>query len=412
MLSSLFKKAAPVPPRDPDRTDFCYYPFFQVLVSADGKYMPCSHHDNFMIEDGKELSVKDYTIEQAWNSDYMNRLRDNFLKNIRSAGCNQCWREQGLGLKPMRYDSYGYGITEEQVQNPVAPRRVEINASNVCNLRCRICGPHASSRWIKEGKELYHRQAELHFNMTVENQEIIRSWVPHFDQIGFFGGEPLMAEENIELMRYCVETGHSRHISLLVNTNATIYTDEIVSLFKAFKNVYLNLSIDDIGPRFEYQRSGAKWDEVLQNLTLYTQQGGYLGTDQLEVKICCSVTAMNIYYFPEYFEFMNAHFPGLPVFWNMVYAPAELSMQVFPAEIKKVIEARLRTQVKATYEFQELRTRTVENLISFLNGTISISFQRFFDHVHRHDRFRQESFPDTFPELWSLIRSYDQSTPV
>ncbi len=409
MLPSFFKKKPKAPIRDPERSDFCYYPFFQVLVSADGKYMPCSHHDNFMIDGGKELTVKDCNIEQAWNSEYMTQLRNNFLNNVRSKGCNQCWKEQALGLKPMRYDSYGYNITAEQVQNPVAPRRVEINASNVCNLRCRICGPHASSRWIREAKEVYQKDSELHFNMTPENQEIIRHWVPYFDQIGFFGGEPLMAAENIELMRYCVASGHAGHISLLINTNATVYTAEIVSLFRAFKNVYLNLSIDDIGRRFEYQRSGARWDEVVENLKLYTSQGGYTGSDQLQVKICCSVTAMNIYYFPEYFEFMNAHFPGLPVFWNLVYAPAELSMQIFPAEIKAVIEKRLRTQVQATYEFQELRTRTVENLISFMNGSIDLGFQSFFDHIHRHDRFRHESFAEIFPELWALIRGYDQS---
>ncbi len=124
---------------------------------------------------------------------------------------------------------------------------------------------HASTRWIREAKRLYGYPGELHFNMTPENQAIIREWVPNFDQIGFFGGEPLIAQENIDLMRFCVETGHAQHISLLINTNATIYTDEIVTLFKHFKQVYLNFSID-IETRFEYQRSGANWNEVLENL--------------------------------------------------------------------------------------------------------------------------------------------------
>jgi sulfatase maturation enzyme AslB (radical SAM superfamily) len=408
MLSNLFKRKEAAKPRDPSQSDFCYYPFFQVLLSADGKYMPCSHHDNFITESGEEITVKTHTIEEAWNSEYMKTLRTNFNNNVRSPGCNQCWKEQALGLKPMRFDSYGYGITEQQVQKPLSPKRVEINASNVCNLRCRICGPHASSRWIKEAKELYSRQSELHFNMTPENQHIIRKWVPQFDQIGFFGGEPLMAEENIDLMRYCVETGHASHISLLINTNATIYTDELVSLFKQFKNVFLNLSIDDIGDRFEYQRSGAKWNEVLENLTQYSKHGGYTGTEQIQIKICCSVTAMNIYYFPEYFHFMNEHFPGLPVFWNLVYAPAAMSMQIFPAEIKKIIAERLSTQVHATYEFIEMRTRTVENLISYLNGSIENDFQDFFDHINRHDKFRHESFRETFPEFWEIIKGYEK----
>jgi MoaA/NifB/PqqE/SkfB family radical SAM enzyme len=406
MLSSLFKREKKVTARDPAKTNFCYYPFFQVLLAADGKYMPCSHHAAFITENGKEITTKTHTIEQAWHSEYMQTLRQNFHNNVKSPGCSHCWKEEALGLKPMRYDSYGYNIPESQVQKPATPMRVEINASNVCNLRCRICNSHASTRWIKEAKLLYGHDGEVHFNMTPENQAIIRQWVPHFTQIGFFGGEPLMSEENIELMRYCVQTGHSSHISILLNTNATVYTDEILALFKQFKNVYLNFSIDDIGARFEYQRSGAKWDEVVENMKKYVAVGGYNGGDQLEIKICCSVTAMNIYYFPEYFAFLNAHFPGMPVFWNLVFSPWELSIQILPQEVKDTIAKRLKNFITTTYQMEERRTKTIENLISYLNGQSEHDFTAFFQHIQRHDRFRMESFMATFPEFYTLIEKY------
>ncbi len=406
MLKDLFKKKEAVVTRDPTKTDFCYYPFFQVLLAADGKYMPCSHHVAFMAKDGKEMTADKHSIEEAWNSDYMQTLRQNFKNNIRSKGCNQCWKEQALGLKPMRYDSYGYNIPESQVENPETPMRVEINASNVCNLRCRICWSHASSRWIKEAKELYGQDGEIHLNMTPDNQAIIRRWVPHFTQIGFFGGEPLMSEANIELMRYCVKTGHSKHISLLINTNGTIHSDEIVSLFKQFKNVYLNFSIDDIGARFEYQRSGGKWNEVVENMKKYIVHGGFKGGDQMEIKICCSVTSMNIYYFPEYFEFMNEHFPGLPVFWNLVFQPWELSIQLLPREVKNMIAERLRTFVRTTYKIEERRTKTIENLVQYLDGHDERDFGEFFRYITRHDKFRIESFLATFPEFYEAIEKY------
>ncbi len=406
MLAKFFKKKAPAPKRDPDKTDFCYYPFFQVLLSADGKYMPCSHHTGFMTENGKEITADKYTIEDAWNSEYMRTLRDNFKNNVRHKGCVQCWKEQAMGLKPMRYDSYGYDIPESQVENPETPMRVEINASNICNLRCRICWSHASSRWIKEAKEVYGIEGEVHLNMTPENQRIIRSWVPHFSQIGFFGGEPLMSEENIELMRYCVKTGHAKHISLLINTNTTFYTDELIQLFKQFKNVYLNFSIDDIGKRFEYQRSGANWEQVVENLKKFVKHGGYSGSDQIQCKICCSVTSMNIYYFPEYFEFFNEHFPGLSVFWNLVYQPWELSISLLPHEVKDLIAERLKNYVKTTYQMEERRTKTIENLISFLNAHDERDFGEFFRHLARHDKYRQENFAEVFPEFYREIEKY------
>ena len=115
---------------------------------------------------------------------------------------------------------------------------------------------------------------------------------------------------------------------------------------------------------------------------------------------------MNIFYFPEYFEFMNEHFPGLPVFWNLVYNPYQLSIQLLPEEIKTQIAERLKNFVQATYQMEELRTKTIGNLISYLNGKDERDFSEFFRHITRHDKFRQESFAQTFPEFYQLIEKY------
>ena len=61
--------------RDPDKTDFCYYPFFQVLLAADGRYMPCSHHANFINENGENIT------EQI--DDITSKI--NFLHNIKKS---------------------------------------------------------------------------------------------------------------------------------------------------------------------------------------------------------------------------------------------------------------------------------------------------------------------------------------
>jgi hypothetical protein len=118
------------------------------------------------------------------------------------------------------------------------------------------------------------------------------------------------------------------------------------------------------------------------------------------------VTSMNIFYFPEYFEFMNQHFPGLPVFWNLVYNPYQLSIQLLPREVKALIAERLRNFVSTTYQMEERRTKTIENLISYLDGHDERDFAEFFRHINRHDLFRLESFTKTFPEFYQVIEKY------
>ena len=401
-----------IPKRTPENSDFCYYPFFQVLMTAGGKYMPCSKHEEFVTHQGRVLTSEKDSIEDAWNSDYMIELRESFHTGRKMKGCNECWREQAIGLRPMRYDSFGYNVSESQVKEPITPMRVEINASNICNLRCRICMPTASHRWIPEAKKLYNWNEEHHFNMTPQNIEAIKSWVPNFTQIGLFGGEPLMSEENLDILRYCVETGHSKHISILLNTNGTIYTDEIVQLFLQFKKVYLNFSLDDIAERFEYQRNGAKWEEVFLNVKKYLKHGGHTDADTIEAKICCSVTNMNIWYFPEYFAFINEHFPGMPVYWNLVYAPWEFSIEILPQEVKSKIRERLRNYVTTTYQMSREKTKTIEDLILFLDNKIDKDFKGFFQKIEMHDAYRKESFSETFPEWWDVIKEYNLNKVV
>jgi sulfatase maturation enzyme AslB (radical SAM superfamily) len=375
-------------------------------MSAEGKFKPCSKHGDFITHGGEVLKVGEATLEDAWNSDYMKDLRESFHTKVRRPGCSECWRMQDMGIRPMRLDSFEYGVPESQVMKPESPMRVEVCASNICNLRCRICMPTASHRWIPEAKKLYGWDETIHFNMTPENVDIVRSWVPNFTEIGFFGGEPLISRENIDLMKYCVETGHSKHITLLLNTNTTVYTDEIVGLFKQFKHVFLNFSIDDIGARFEYQRNGAKWNKVVENMKKYISHGGFDYSSTIECKICCSVSTMNIFYFPEYFEFMNENFPGLPVYWNLIYEPWMFSMEALPAPVKDVIRDRLKNFVKTTYKMSTARTKTIEDLIIYLDNTVDRDFGEFFRRIEQHDRYRGQSFAETFPEFWEIILPY------
>lgn len=383
----------------------CYYPFFQVLMTAEGKFKPCSKHDDFVTNNGEVMKVGEATLEDAWNSDYMKNLRQSFYDKVRMKGCRECWREQDMGLRPMRFDSFEYDIPQKQVDEPKVPMRVEINASNICNLRCRICMPTASHRWIPEAKQLYDQHETVHFNMIPENVEAVHKWVPNLTEIGFFGGEPLLSRENINLMRFCVESGHSKHITILLNTNGTVYSDEIVGLFKQFKHVFINFSIDDIGERYEYQRNGANWKKVTENMRKYISHGGFTYDHKIECKICCSVTNMNIFYFPEYFEFMNREFPGLPVYWNLVYEPWAYSIEILPEPVKEIIRNRLKTFV-TTYEMIEHRTKTIENLITYLDNKIDKSFDEFFRRIELSDNYRGQSFAKTFPEYWAILEKY------
>ncbi|GIV33321.1 MAG: hypothetical protein KatS3mg031_0856 [Chitinophagales bacterium] len=391
--------------RNPEDSNFCYYPFFQILVTAEGKYKPCSKHDDHIQHKGRILTTKNATLEDAWNSDYMQQMRHDFNHGILFPGCAECWRMQKMGLRSMRYDSYQYGISEEQVANPVNPTRIEINSSNVCNLKCRICTPTASSKWIKEGKDLYAWNQKIHDNLNGKNLEQIKRWAPNLTELCFFGGEPLLSEENLILLDYLIREGYAKNIALLFNTNGTVFNEEIEARLLPFKRVRFHFSIDDIGKRFEYQRYGASWKTVEENLHKVYRQSMTPAWKHIEFKICCTVSTLNIYYFPEFFTYLNTHLPGLKVLWNLLYDPWEFSVQVLPPQVKEIVRQRLLT-IRPSYTLSEGETKTMETLIKYLEHQVHKPFEEFFRLVNRHDVYRKESFAETFPEFYQIIQKY------
>lgn len=393
-------------PKNPADSNFCYYPFMQILLTSDGKYRPCSKHQDYITHNGKVLDTSNASLTDAWNADYMQDIRQSFHDNKRFEGCSECWRMHDIGLRSMRYDSFQYNTADIDLVNPTSPTRLEINASNVCNLKCRICYPNASNKWIKEYEEIYGKKEKVFYNLNLENINEIKNWASQLEELCFFGGEPLLSKENFELIDFLIEQDLAKNISLLFNTNGTIFNASIAEKLKYFKHVRMFFSIDDIGERFEYQRKGAKWGHVLKNIEqAYNLSLSEQGKN-IEFKICTTVSIFNIYYFPEFFQFFESTFPGLKIFWNLLFDPWRLSVQILPKEVKKIIEDRLLNGIKTSYNRTEADTRTIDELIVFLNEPVDKPFDEFFTYVNRHDLYRKESFTSIFPEFYKLISAH------
>jgi MoaA/NifB/PqqE/SkfB family radical SAM enzyme len=390
-----------------ESSSICMYPFMNMMVTANGKYKPCCKWSEVLTDHGKELQAPENTLLDAWNSDEMKQLRVDFLDGKMPAKCAVCWNEEKSGIQSMRYDSFNYGVDANNLNAIPFPIRLDIYPSNVCNLKCRICSPEYSNRWIEEARDTLGIDEEVHLNLTRENQDQIEKWLPNIVEIGLFGGEPLFLKECYALMEKCVELGYSKNITLLINTNGSIYSKKLIDIFSKFKKTHLNFSIDDIEERFEYQRKGGKWHHTLENIKKYLTSGGTSHKDIIECKICCTVSSLNIFYLPEIFELISNEFPGMAVYLNFLHGPYSLSAKNLPLAVKSIIKNRLIKNKKfLDIQFDAKQTRTLENIIDFLDLESNIPFSEFFNEIQRGDKYRNESFENTFPEFWEIIKSY------
>ncbi len=378
----------------------CLYPFFNSMITASGHYKPCCKFFGHLSHNGELLQAPEHTFNDAWNSSDTLLLRQQLLNGEKPAGCKVCWEEEQQGIASMRFDSFGYGIDSEHLSSITSPLRMDLYPSNICNLRCRICSPHYSSKWIQEAKETKGIKEEIHLNLTGQNFDLLKKWLPAIIEIGLFGGEPLFMKETIAVLEYCVAEGFSQNITLLINTNGTVYSEKIMALFKLFKRVVLNFSIDDIAARFEYERKNADWQEVADNMRAYLNNGGgVVYGDQIECKICTTVSMFNIYYLPELLTWLEQNFPGIQTFLNMLHGPYQLSARNFPGHVKKAIENKLAL-------FKSANTiRSLNDVIEFLHLPPNLEFEQCLAEIKRGDAYRNEKFEEVFPELQALLIS-------
>lgn len=136
---------------------------------------------------------------------------------------------------------------------PEDPSKLAVYTGNTCNLACILCSPEASSKWRGElGLGKY----------TGLDTEIDDYDFSKFKHVTFTGGEPLLNESTLEVLKKL-----KNNVSIQFHANGTVLpSDDYLVEFSRFLNFTLVFSIDDIEEQFEYLRWPAKWDEVSNNV--------------------------------------------------------------------------------------------------------------------------------------------------
>lgn len=389
---------------DPNSSSsFCRFPFFNLMFTATGEYAVCCKYKHPLRTAGVTLQVGVHSLEEAWVSDTLKEVRESFLKGVMPEGCEKCRMEEANGIRSTRLHSFDYSITDEQISNPQKPTRIEIYPGNLCNLKCRICFATNSTKWIREAKDDFGYNAAEYFLLPEKNMNAIFEWLPHITELTFAGGEPFLYKEFEQLLDRCIETGAAENTGILINTNATIYKPTIIDKLKYFKRVVLTLSIDDIEERFEYQRTGANWQQVKENLALFENNCGVHKGNNVVCHICCTVSNLNIFYLPEIIAWLHQHVPHMLVYLNLLHEKELFCIRNLSAGVKEAVKAKLHSHNGDAWINLDGQKRSLNDIMVFMQLAPNTSFADFMEEIKRSDRYINKNFADVFPEYWELI---------
>ena len=375
--------------------NFCHLPWAGLDISPYGEMRPCCQFD--MNHYRERFTIPLQSIQAYQNSRFLNDLKTEFLSNGRPKGCSRCWVEEEVGAKSKRFRDY------EQYQETFDQHDLEsgqflvisLGLGNYCNLKCRICGPHDSSKWIKEHESYTGEQMPFH-NFHKDRKfigEVIENLgsIVHID---FPGGEPLLTgvSEQHEILTYLIEKGLAERVSLHYTTNTTIFPGQkFWDLWTSFKNVDIQMSIDGIRKEFEFNRYPAKWSRVYANIKRYQEKREELNNIQLSISLTLSV--FTVLQLPEFYQWCLDE--DLPAPWiGRLNRPHHYRATIFPEEhrekVARILEASAHEEVRR-WAYLIRSQDDSEHLPAFKIWT------------QKKDEYRGQDFQEVFPDLYSLL---------
>ena len=413
---------------------FCAAPWTSVNLTNDGQVLPCC----FMTPPpGSAPDLRQGDVADACNSILWRSLRRDMLAGKESSACSGCYEKERLDISSPRL---GYRLDRpildavsktrpDGILEKIQPLLIQLIFSNKCNFRCRTCDPWRSSAWVEEAKRL---GADIRFWPSSDGPPIgghqvdfqiykstdkpgglweqIEPFLQGLEEISIAGGEPLLEEENLVLLKRLIAKKKT-DIMLFYNTNFSITQfagDDVFRLWKRFKKVVIAASVDGSGRRGEYLRTGFRWAQLLRNRERLAAV-----CPDVEFVVQPTVSVMNVLHIPDFYRELLDHkvigIDQVGTSMPLVRTPPEYSVQVLPPRLKrKVLEEYKSFALELVVKYGRRGAAKTEFFARTLPRFMMASDQQrllpdFRERTALLDRSRGESFADVFPELAELV---------
>ena len=391
---------------------FCVLPWVSLEASPIGTVRPCCLADDEIVDDaGQKFSLLTANFKDIQNSNSMRKLREQFLAGEQPQTCRKCWNEERAGRTSKRMHTINrlkHSVTDSEWTADAKPLMfLDLKLGNICNLKCRICGSWSSSQFASEeisflGKD---EQKKSHAYQMLKQgawpRENTQFW-HEIDQclddiryIEFTGGEPFMIDQHFDMLQGIVDRGIAHQVEIHYNTNGTQWTERGPDIWKHFKTVEIAFSIDDVGARFEYQRTNADWAVVLDTITSFQ----YLKTQlpNLQLQCCSTVNIFNVRYIDELAHWITQQKFDF-VYWNIMHDAWYFSVATLPDAAKSQISQHLRSADVPPQYREEF-----DRIVDFMNGGASTDGFMLRMKIADLDRKRNQDFAAVAPEMAQFI---------
>ena len=423
-------------------------------------------------ENGNVLNAKDSDLQDIRNAPLAKEMRQTMIAGEWHPECRRCQTEEESGMMSRRIienkiwikDGGYQQLKDEDIfsweyllehtgkdgtinTDLIGNRFFDLRFGNLCNIKCRMCGPTDSSQWYDDQVKLWgdtykdsHGVVKLIKNEKgrYQPEENVYDWhesdhywkqmesmIPEIKKMYIVGGEPLLIDQHYTFLQKCVDGGYAKDMVVEYNSNITNIPERAWNIWKHFRRVGIGASIDGVGNLNHYIRYPSRWSAVWKNLQKLSAAEG-----NFKMWWAATISVYNVWELPDMIQFIlenklprvndDDHKPIMTP--HPLHGPHFLNIRMLPAEIKDKIankfensKQHLISVAESNITDQNRLKSTVEHIHKILDTykefmyakDMSESLPKFWEHTNRLDNIRGHYFKDHCPEMYEMLKPYE-----
>jgi MoaA/NifB/PqqE/SkfB family radical SAM enzyme len=293
---------------------------------------------------------------------------------------------------------------------------LDLNLTNRCNLKCRMCNSESSASWIPEDIALTKSSPiDLHRPKTPQvhqvRPEVVNKLLSSPDifknmrYLALRGGEPLMEPVYLDILDFFIKQGIANQITLDLSTNGTVTDAKILGQINQFKDVDFHLSVEGSGELYKYIRGGHNFsiDDLQEKIRI-------IRSFKIPIIFAVTVSVYNILYLDQlilWFLKTKNNNDEL-ILSNAVVKPNYLQYQNIPHQLRQLASERLGKilgplEDHCNLSHRRIRNSGIQEIIMRLQqpdttGRLEL-WNTFIEFNQRLDVMRNTNILDIIPEF-------------
>ena len=364
---------------------FCFSPWHHMNINNKGTIKPCC-----IFWDSKQPEPGDDMFE--W---YQNAYKDVKEQGLDHKGCHVCKKQEQMKLPSRRQ---WRGSLGEGKQGQIT--YLDMSFGNTCNLKCRMCESRNSTKWISDEQKLIAQGFDIErdiikkYEMPNDRLDQIINYLNTTDVEEFTleikGGEPFVTDQFLNFIDR-LDDSFKRKTQLIIFSNGTGISDYYIEKLKSFKEIKCNLSVEAVGPLYNYIRGGEKHNDInaIEFMAKMQKQ-----LDNFKPGVSVTVTMYNIFDLPDLLDAIKKYLgPGSrdfsKAFSSVSYNPSYLD----PANLPQCAKDKL---IKKYNKFPSF-----SSVVKYLQERPrdASKWKKFKEFTHLLDDIRNENIFEVAPQF-------------